>query len=333
MFPVHLLLGPEEGEKSAHIERLLEIAKKQAGGDPEVHTRYAFETSSSDVVRLLRNGSLFHPHVIVIYAGVDEVKKKEETAALADYIAKPAPDATLILTADSPKVDGAWTKKIPADARKIFWEMFDNQKQAWVINAFRRLGVTIDSDAADLLLDMVENTTRELRIVVERLCGFVGRGGTVTVTEIEEFLAHTKEESTFSLFDEIAEGTLESALEVCQALLMSHDANPAGILAGLVWQFKRLHAYAQLLNQHFSPADAFSRLGIRSKRNQHTVVVAVKRYPLPALEAILARAVEYEALFRSVGTAQHRGLLQQFLFTVMVGRGAPHLPASVVYGS
>lgn len=333
MHRIHLLLGPEEGEKEAHIERLMEIVRKHAGGDPEIHTCYAFETSTADAVRLLRNGSLFHPHVVVIYSGVDQVKKKEETSELADYIARPASDATLILTADAPKVDAAWTRGIPADARKIFWEMFENQKQAWVINAFRRLGVTIDPDAADLLLDLVENTTKELRVTAERLSGFVGRGGTVTSDEIEQFLAHTKEESTYSLFDEIAEGTLESALEVCRTLLMSNDANPTGILAGLVWQFKRLHSYALLLDQHFSPADACGRLGIRSKRNQHTVAVAVRRYPRPVLEAVLCRATEYEALFRSIGSAQHRGLLLQFLFSVMEGRGAAHLPESVIHGS
>jgi DNA polymerase III subunit delta len=333
MVSIHLLLGPEQGEKSAHIERLVEIVRKHAGGDPEVHNFYSFDTSVLDVVRVLRNGSLFYPHVVAVLNGVEEIKKKEETSALGDYIRRPAPNATLILTSPAVRVDAAWAKAVPADARKTFWEMFENQKQAWVLNCFRRLGVTIETDAADLLLDMVENNTRDLRTAAERLCGFVGRGGTVSSGEIEQFLFHSKEESTFSLFDEIAEGTLESALDICQTLMLSSDQNPTGILAGLVWQFKRLHAFSVLLDQRYSSDEAFTRLGIRSKRNQHTFNAAAKRYDRRSLESILARAVEYDALFRSIGPAQHRGLLQQFLFNVMVRRGAAHLSPSVVFGS
>ena len=333
MSSTHLLLGPEEGEKNAHIARLVEIAYKRSGGKPEVHTFYSSETPIRDVIAVLRNGSLFHAHVIAIVHAAEEIRKRDDTAALSDYIRKPSSEATLILTSGAPRIDAAWTREVPADARKIFWEMFENQKQGWVANYFRKRNVAIDADAVELFLDMVENNTQELRIAADRLCGFVGKGGAVTSAEIEEFLYHGKQENVFSLFDEICAGSLESSLEILQMLLLSSDQTPAGILASLVWQFRRLLAVRVLLDDHYDSAEAFGKLGIRSKRNQHSYSAGIKRYKRQALENIVMRAVEYEALFRSAAAGQQRGLLQQFIYSTIVRSGAEHLPHSVIYGS
>lgn len=333
MTSTHLLLGPEEGEKTAHIARLIEIAQKQGGEPPEVHTFYTTETSINDVITVLRNGSLFSSHVVAVVHGAEEIRKKDEGAALAGYIKKPSPGSTLILVSSAPRIDLAWARAVPSDARKIFWEMFDNQKQGWVANYFRKRNVGIAANAIDLFLDMVENNTQELRIAADRLCGFVGKGGAVTTAEIEEFLYHSKEENVFSLFDEIAAGSLESALEILQLLSLSAEQNPAGILASLLWQFRRLLTLRILLDEHYDSAEAFQKLNIRSKKNQHTYLAALKRYKRRTLEEVVARAVEYEALFRSTAAPMHAGLLQQFVFNAMARSGAAHLRPSVVYGA
>ena len=332
MISTHLLLGPEEGEKRAHVARLIEIAHKQSGEAPEVHTFYATETAVAEILAVLRNGSLFSAHVVAVVHGAEEIRKKEDGAALAEYIKKPSTDSTLILLSSAPRIDLSWAKLISSDARKIFWEMFDNQKQGWVANYFRKRNVNIAPDAIDLFLDMVENNTQELRIAADRLCGFVGKGGTVTTAEIEEFLSHSKEENVFSLFDEIAAGSLESALEILQLLSLSAEQNPPGILASLLWQFRRLLTLRVLLDEHYDSAEAFQKLNIRSKKNQHTYLAALKRYKRRTLEDIVARAVEYEALFRSTAAPMHAGLLQQFVFNAMARSGAAHLSPAVVYG-
>ncbi|TVQ36660.1 MAG: DNA polymerase III subunit delta [Spirochaetaceae bacterium] len=333
MSSTHLLLGPEEGEKNAHIARLVEIAHKQSGEKPELHTFYSSETPIRDVIAVLRNGSLFYAHVVAIVHAAEEIRKKDDIAALSDYIRKPSSEATLILVSGVLRIDAAWTREVPADARKIFWEMFENQKQGWVANYFRKRNVAIDADAIELFLDMVENNTQELRIAADRLCGFVGKGGAVTSAEIEEFLYHGKQENVFSLFDGLCAGSLESSLEILQMLLLSNDQTPTGVLASLVWQFRRLLALRVLLDQHYDTSEAFQKLGVRSKRNQQTYSAGIRRFKRAALEDIVTRAVEYEALFRSTSTGRHRGLLQQFIYNTVVRAGAQHLPQSVIYGA
>ena len=62
--PVQLLLGPEEGEKAAFIDRTRETLAGH-GEAPEVTRFYAGESRMADVVLCLRNQTLFARHRLV----------------------------------------------------------------------------------------------------------------------------------------------------------------------------------------------------------------------------------------------------------------------------
>ncbi len=156
---VWLLTGPEEGEKATFLQQLGKDLEKAHGGPPEVHRFYAFEAQMPEVVRCLRNQSLFSGHRLVILGEADRVKTDDEIAALAEYAKNPAPDATLVLvSSENPsemnrKVAGDSRKKaagiVPFERQKIFWEMFDNQKPGWVVSFFRQRQISVDPDAVD----------------------------------------------------------------------------------------------------------------------------------------------------------------------------------------
>ena len=61
----YLLLGPEEGEKTAFIEKLTKSIAASAGA-PDVYRFHAFEAKMAEVVLSLRNQSLFSRHRIAI---------------------------------------------------------------------------------------------------------------------------------------------------------------------------------------------------------------------------------------------------------------------------
>ena len=52
--PALLLLGPEEGEKSAFVEKVRTALASRLGEPPETHRFYAGETPMADVVLCLR---------------------------------------------------------------------------------------------------------------------------------------------------------------------------------------------------------------------------------------------------------------------------------------
>ena len=331
--PAWLLLGPEEGEKSAFVEKIR--SGLAAGGEPpEVHRFYAGESSMTDVVRSLRNLSLFSRHRMVIVSDAEQIKGTEDVGALVEYLSSPAGDATLVLLSSGfsgeidRKIAGDSRRKtpgaVPPEHQKIFWELFDNQKQGWVSSFFRQRSITIAADAVDYLLDMVENNTRDMRVECERLAQFFGPGAALTLEGVEHYIYHSKEENVFTLFDRICGGELALAEEVLDRILLSREAEATQLVAGLLMQFRRLAGYQRMREANYESGEAFQKLRIFSKRNQKTYAEGNRRFTGEDLTVIIQLLVEFDARFRSVKADLHELLLRLLVYYLVAksGRGA-----------
>jgi DNA polymerase-3 subunit delta len=321
---VYLLLGPEEGEKDRFVQALRKELAAGGGEEPEVHRFYPFDTKMADVLSVLRNGSLFAGRRLVILSCLEQVAGREEQKQLAEYCARPARDATLLLLSTEIKAPAAIEKAVPAENRKIFWELFDNQKTGWIANFFRKRQITLSPEATTLLLEMVENNTRQLEATCSQLALFFGPGARIEPEDIERTLAHTKEENVFTLFDRLAGRDLVAALEVLQKILLSREAEPIQIMAGLLAQFRRLRMLKLLLAERYSLEEAFGRTGIRSKRLQKIYQEAHRRYSLEELESIVVLIGEFDLRLRAARTGLDSFLLKVFLYYLVVrgGQGA-----------
>ncbi len=318
---VFLLLGPEVGQKDRFILELRQELAKSAGGEPEVHRFYPFDTKVADVLTVLRNGSLFAAHRLVILSCLDQLASREELKLLAEYCARPAPDATLLLLSEENKAPPSLEKAVPAANRKVFWEMFDNQKTGWVQQFFRRKGITVDAEAVALLLELVENNTRQMEISCEQLALYYGSGAQIGAAEIEQTLSHSKEENVFTLFDKLVLRDLAAGLEVLQKILLSRsdESDPVQLLGGLLWQFRRLMALERLLAERYPWEEAFAKLKIFGKRQQKALQEAARRYTLPELQGIVQLIGEYDLRVRSARSVMEAFLLKLFVYHVVKG--------------
>jgi DNA polymerase-3 subunit delta len=75
---LYLLLGPEEGEKDAFVERLIGRISKAIGQDPEIHRFYSFDSEVPTVLSVLRNGALFSPYRVVLLRNVELLTRKRD---------------------------------------------------------------------------------------------------------------------------------------------------------------------------------------------------------------------------------------------------------------
>jgi DNA polymerase III subunit delta len=332
--PVRLLLGPEEGEKSAFVEKVSESLAARCGEPPERTRFFAGETSVAEVVRCLRNMSLFARHRLVIVAHAEEIKGTEEVAALVEYCASPAEDATLLLLSAGfsgdidRKIIGDQKKKsggaIPFEHQKVFWEMFDNQKQGWVTSFFRQRKISIAPEAVEYILDMVENNTRDMRVECERLSLFFGPDSTITLESVERYIYHSKVENVFTLFDRICDRELLPAEEVLDKILLSREADATQLAGGLLMQFRKLAGFKRMLAANYESSEAFPKLRIFSKKNQKTYVEGSRRYSAADIETIVQLLVSFDERFRSVKTDLHDLLLRLMVYYVVAraGQGA-----------
>jgi DNA polymerase III subunit delta len=332
--PARLLLGPEEGEKSAFIQAIKDGLNERLGEQPETTRFYAGESAMTDVVLCLRNMSLFAKHRLVIVANAEEIKGAEEVGTLVEYLASPSADATLLLLSTGfageidRKIAGDQKKKsggaVPFEHQKIFWEMFDNQKQGWVTSWFRQRKIAIAPEAVEHLLDMVENNTRDMRVECERLALFFGPDSTITLESVEQYIYHSKEENVFTLFDRICERQLLAAEEVLDKILLSREAEATQLAGGLLMQFRKLAGLKRMVAANYESSEAFPKLRIFSKKNQKTYLEGSRQFSAPEIETIVQLLVEFDERFRSVKSDLHDLLLRLLVYYIVrkAGQGA-----------
>ncbi|HVP19432.1 MAG TPA: DNA polymerase III subunit delta [Spirochaetia bacterium] len=321
-----LLLGPEEGEKSAFIEKFRETLASRHGEQPEVTRFYGGESRAADVVLCLRNKTLFAGRRLVIYTGVEQLKRAEEVRAIVEYLTSPSQDATLLLVTSgfAAEVDRRIVGAVPKDRQKIFWEMFDNQKQGWIVSYFRQRKITIEPAAVDCILDMVENNTRDMRAECERLALFFGQGAAISLADAERYIYHSKEENVFTLFDRLCDRELAAAEDVLEKILLSREAESTQIASGLLVQFRRLASLKRLQGQNYESSEAFTRLRILGKRNQRTYLEGAKKFSAGDLENIRLLLAAFDERLRTIRSDLHALLLHLLVYYIVqrAGQGA-----------
>jgi DNA polymerase-3 subunit delta len=314
--PVYLFLGPEQGEKREHIRQLL-----QSHSDLERFVYYGFETSIQEVIPTLRNPSLFQNTTAVEFRSAELIKKKADIEELAAYVKSPSATGILILSSDETRVDRKLDAAVPKANKKIFWEMFEDRKRGWLTNYFRKQGHRLTETGAEELLDMVANTTDEMRAEADKLCMFFPKGSEIDASDIEQYIYHSKEENVFTLFDRVSAGDLEGSLEILRKILLSSESNPVQILGGLLWQFRRLRTLKELLEAHYDRSEAFRAAGIRGKRSQTHYMQGVRTYTVEDLDRITVLFADYDAALRSSASGMQELMVELFLYYLIVRKG------------
>jgi len=317
----YLYLGSELGERQDAIAALRADLTQKTGSPPEEHRFYAGEDPVSDMVSLLRNGSLFSDARLVLIKNADLIKKKEDTELLAAYLAAPQEDTVLVLISEANSVDKRLEAAIPKEAKRVFWELFENRKTEWIASFFRREGYPISAEGIEAILELVENNTDALRRECSHLILFQKKGTPITADLVETYLSHTRAESAFTLFSRIAEGDLTRGIETLHTLLAAKEA-PQAILAGLTWCFRKLYDYL-VLSAAGTPGDfELRKIGLASPKARRDYAQAARRLDTAAVRHCLALTADFDILFRSLGSSVEDLLMDLYVYQVIARNGA-----------
>lgn len=315
---IYLLLGPEEGKKKDEIKKIENSIQKKIGEAPEKHHFYPFEKKISEVISLMKNGSLFSNHKLVIISNAEEIKKKADVDLIIDICKNPVKGNTLILKSDNNSIDKKIEKVIKKENKIIFWEMFENQKKGWITSYFQNFKQKIDPNAVDHLLEMVENNTQELKIACEKISFFFDEGKLITEDDIDAYLYHSREESVFTLFEKMALKDLEGALEINSKLSLSSDSTPIAIVSGLLWQFKKLLNIKIMINQRVQINDALFKQGVKGKKNQANYQAALRNYSLHELQKIILIISDHDFMLRNAKVEMQKILIEILIYKCLI---------------
>ena len=318
--PVYLFLGPEIGIKTDEIRKIQDTFKKQSGESPELHKFYPYDTSIGEVTSLMKNGALFSNYKFVTFMNVEELKK-DSIAELISYLKSPGSDCTLFLLSEKTSIDKKITNAIPKQSVRIFWELFENQKKSWISNFFRNEKIEISGDAIEMILEMVENNTNDMRNACSKLSIFFGENSRIEEEDIEHFIYHSKEENVFTLFKKIAAADFSSSVEILHKIALSGEGSPVQLISGLQWQFRKLLNLSQLFAKRYSREEALSKAQIRGKRNQQTYIDGLKSYSTRELQNIIVLIAKYDILAREFNKDNHLILMELFIYYCITRKG------------
>jgi DNA polymerase-3 subunit delta len=313
----YIFLGPETGKKQDAIE---EIKKKSAAvsgdGPPEETVFYAGETPLVEIANAVQNHSLFAQSRLFIVKNAEQIKKKEDAVLIASCMREFESGTALILISDEFKLAAGLDDCVPKENRRVFYELFENEKSEWLRSFFKREGYRIDPDGIDVILEMVENNTDALRRECSRLMLFLPKDRPATAADIEKWLSHNREESAFTLFSRIAAGDTSKAVESLHTLLAAKESAQS-ILAALAWCFRKLRGYLALARNGEPNSFELKKIGLSSPKARDDYAAASRRYQTAAVDACLALTAEYDILTRASGTALEAVLMDVYLIKII----------------
>ena len=325
--PVYLFTGPEIGERSDAVSELKKSLKSKFGS-LESYSYYSVETDPQSALVQLYSESLFSAATCVVYNGAETIKKKEDIEKI-DAWAKGAGEASvLILVSDEISCDSKLEKIVPKENRKTFWEMFEDRKIPWLKNYFSKNGYSVEDDACEEILDLVENNTQALKSECSRFFTVFEPGTRITVQNVDQLIEHNREESAFTLFDAMAEKgksvqeRLETSLGVLQKIRLSKDSSSVALIAGLAYSFRRLLAWHNLAKAGKTDDFSLKTNGFASKKSREQQGAAARVWTLGQTLAILALLSRADMGIRSGGSGLEDVILQTMVYSIVVKKGA-----------
>ena len=320
--PLWLFTGPELGERNDALEALRKSAEKKYG-QLDNHLFYAADTSISVVLDTVQNGSLFAEARFAVVRNAEAIKKKEDIQMLTQWVEQtPAEDgAFLVLISDDIGIDKKIEAIVPKDHKKIFWELFENKKQDYIRRFFAQLKIGIESDAIEMLLELVENNTEALKTTCAHISLFVEQGTTLTAETVEHLLAHNKEETPFTLFDALSNANLEYALNIRQKLTLSKESSPVQLIAGLAYCFRRLRDWHSLAQTGGLDDFSLKKAGFTSKKAIDQYRRASRQWNDQTTYRIISLLNKTDMQIRMMGQELSGVLLDACLYSIIHNQG------------
>ena len=350
-FPVYLYNGPEFGLRGEAIDKVKASLKKKYG-DVDEHLYYLVETPLAEVLNILYSGTLFCSATCVVCKNAELIKTKDDIAMISDWISSvqeangsggsagsgsgdsagssdDSDSSILILVSDETSVNSKLDKLIPASNKKTFWEMDEKNKLPWVQSFFQKNGFSIEVDAAQLILEMVENNTEALKNECSRFFVLFTKDHVITSDDVDSVLINNREETAFTLFNRISnaaepvEKRFEGALTILQKISLSKDKNSVSLIAGLAYCFRKLALWHSICPNGYTPDyDTLKRNGFYATTMQKQYRNAAKIWTPGQVTAILAILASSDMEIRAGGAAVENLILQKMIYEIVVKKGA-----------
>ncbi|MBN2652681.1 MAG: DNA polymerase III subunit delta [Spirochaetales bacterium] len=315
---IYLLLGPEKGKKKDFLKTLFTKISKTTGEKPEVFKFYPFEDDIEKILTEIQSSSLFASSKIILINEADTINATD-AKILGTNIPETTPDTFIVFMSDqtsAAKISKSIEKLVVKENKIIFWELFESDKRSWIIGFFKKQQQTINNEAIDLILELVENNTEDIKSNCQNLSLFYAKETTIDNKMVEEFLYHSKEENAFSLFERLVEKDTIVSLEILDKIISSGNTHFILLCGGLLFQFRRLHQLVIEMRNSIPDQTSMKKMGIIAQKQQKTYKTACSNFKIKDVEKIINDIHNFEIIVRTNPQDIHNTAAQLLIFSI-----------------
>jgi DNA polymerase III subunit delta len=296
--PVYLIAGSDRPKVQRAVERLK--GHFDAAGIEHLSAETA---SGEEVVAACNSLGLFATGGrLVLVTELDGHRNKEgrmaggwkasDVAAVTAYAKAPAPETVLALVAEEAKAGSPLAKV----AELLLYEAKSSKLVPWVTEQFAQLDAKAQPDACRLLVELVGESSDELRLEVEKLVLWA-QGDEITAEHVEEMVLPRGPVKPWTLTDAWSRRDVATVLAAAQRLLRQGDT-PSGIAWKLGDHVALVAACRRFAAEGISAAEATKRLRRRSEFPVKKAYAAAESWGEAELAAALVRLAELDVALK-----------------------------------
>ena len=229
----YYITGEDDYQKDDAVSQLVEAALDPQARDFNLDIRKGGELDAETLGSLLSTPPMMADRRIIVIRDAGALKK-DARRALDQYLANPAPDTLLLLTAaPGAKADPGLSNA----ARTLeFDQLTGDRLPKWIAHhATNGLGVRITESAVELLQAAVGSDLHQLAAELDKLASFT-QGGEITEEAVAAIVGVRRGETQADLLDAVADRNVSRALELVPHILSQPKTTAVSVVMSLSTQ-------------------------------------------------------------------------------------------------
>jgi len=202
--------------------------------------------------------------LVIVSDALKHTKAGKDRENLRDYLSQ-VPPACDVVFVESDEVDRRsilFTYLKKSATIEEFIPLQGSELTRWVAERAKALGVRLEKDASQRLIEFVGSDSWALVNELDKLASYVGRGGRISPADVDLLVQDGQEQNLFSFIDDLSARHLGNALRGARRLLDDGQA-PTYIMFMLARQVRVLLGVRELSAQRRRPDDIATELGQR----------------------------------------------------------------------
>ncbi|TVY09106.1 DNA polymerase III subunit delta [Paenibacillus cremeus] len=305
--PVYVCYGSESFLIQELVEKLTDKLVEPEHRAFAVNKYDLTETPVETIIEEAETLPFMVPRKIIVasralfFTGAKESGKIEHKLdRLTEYMKSPADFSIIIFTVDADKLDER--KKIvkslkDADALVPCTMLSADELTHWVGHEAEKADFSFAPGVADQLILYTGTSLQTLVKEIEKCALFAGKGGTLTMADLEQLVTRSIEQNIFQLIEHIVQVQLEQAFTMLAELLRRKE-EPIKIIMLIARQFRIMFQVKDLTQQGYSQQQIASQISV----HPYAVKIAAgqaNRFELNKLAHILRQLADLDFQMKS----------------------------------